>query len=111
MSTGQGTGHSVSRKNHRTPTGPTGPIDPEPLLKSTGQGTGPTGHPRAPDRTPSSREGVRSPSPAIETEGPIEAALNHLEQAFGPLEYVDPDDYARRLNPGELGPLAPEDRF
>jgi hypothetical protein len=27
------------------------------------------------------------------------------------LEYVDPDDYARRLNPGELGPLDPQEMF
>jgi hypothetical protein len=30
-------------------------------------------------------------------------ALDLLEQAFGPLE--SPDDYARRMNPGELGPI------
>jgi hypothetical protein len=31
--------------------------------------------------------------------------LDRLERGFGPLTDEDPDDYARRLNPGELGPI------
>jgi hypothetical protein len=38
-----------------------------------------------------------------------QAPLDLLEDAFGPIDDVDPDDYARRMNPGELGPL--EDPF
>jgi hypothetical protein len=34
--------------------------------------------------------------------------LDLLEQAFGPVDHVDPDEFARSLNPGELGPYERE---
>ena len=53
---------------------------------------------------PEGGNGQHAASPSV-------AAADLLEREFGPLTDINPDDYARSLNPGELGPLNPEERF
>jgi Domain of unknown function (DUF3854) len=59
------------------------------------------------DETPGQSSGC---AVARDSEG-IEDVVDRLEREFGPLTDVDPDDYARSRNPGELGPLDPDTMF